>query len=70
MKCMFCKGEMKKGETPVHIDRKGCHVTLDSVPAWVCSQCGESYFEEAEVDAIQDLIKSVEEKTTAIALAA
>jgi YgiT-type zinc finger domain-containing protein len=70
MKCMFCKGEMKKGETPVHIDRKGCHVTLDSVPAWVCTQCGESYFEEAEVDAIQDLIKSVEEKTTAIALAA
>jgi YgiT-type zinc finger domain-containing protein len=70
MKCLFCKGEMKKGETPVHIDRKGCHVTLDSVPAWVCSQCGESYFEEAEVDAIQDLIRSVEEKTTAIALAA
>jgi YgiT-type zinc finger domain-containing protein len=70
MKCLFCKGEMKKGETPVHIDRKGCHVTLDSVPAWVCTQCGESYFEEAEVDAIQDLIKSVEEKTTAIALAA
>jgi YgiT-type zinc finger domain-containing protein len=61
---------MKKGETPVHIDRKDCHVTLDRVPAWVCTQCGESYFEEAEVDAIQDLIKSVEEKTTAIALAA
>lgn len=70
MKCLFCKGEMKKGETPVHIDRKGCHVTLDSVPAWVCTQCGESYFEEAEVDAIQDLIQSVEEKTNAIALAA
>ena len=70
MKCLFCKGEMKKGESPVHIDRKGCHVTLDSVPAWVCTQCGESYFEEAEVDAIQDLIRSVEEKTTAIALAA
>jgi YgiT-type zinc finger domain-containing protein len=70
MKCLFCKGEMKKGETPVHIDRKGCHVTLDSVPAWVCTQCGESYFEEAEVDAIQDLIQSVEEKSNAIVLAA
>lgn len=70
MKCLFCKGEMKKGETPIHIDRNGCHVTLDSVPAWVCTQCGESYFGEAEVDAIQDLIHSVEEKTNAIALAA
>lgn len=70
MKCLYCKGEMQKGTTPFHIDRKGCHVTLDSVPAWVCSQCGESYFEEAEVDAIQDLIHSVEEKTNAIALSA
>ncbi len=33
MKCLHCRGEMKKGETPFHIDRKGCHVTLDSVPA-------------------------------------
>ncbi len=61
---------MKKGETPFHIDRKGCHVTLDSVPAWVCTQCGEAYFEAAEVDAIQELIYSVEQKTNAIALAA
>jgi len=70
MKCLHCQGEMKKGETPFHIDRKGYHVTLYSVPAWVCSQCGESYFEAAEVDAIQDLIQSVEQKTHAIALAA
>lgn len=70
MKCLYCQGEMKKGETPFHIDRKGSHLTLDSVPAWVCSQCGESYFEAAEVDAIQDLIQSVEQKTHAIALAA
>lgn len=70
MKCLYCKGEMKKDTTPFHIDRKGCHVTLDNVPAWVCSQCGVSYFEEAEVDAIQDLIYSVEEKSNAIALAA
>ncbi len=70
MKCLHCQGEMKKGETPFHIDRKGCHLTLDRVPAWICSQCGEPYFEAAEVDAIQDLIQSVEDKSHAIALAA
>ncbi len=68
MKCLHCKGEMKRGVTPFHIDRKGCHLTLDNVPAWVCSQCGEPYFEEEEVDAIQDLIRSVEQKTQAFAL--
>jgi YgiT-type zinc finger domain-containing protein len=61
---------MKKGTTPFHVDRKGYHLTLDKVPAWVCSQCGEPYFEATQVDAIQDLIQSVEKKTQAFALAA
>jgi len=70
MKCIHCKGEMKRGVTPFHVDRNGCHLLLDAVPAWVCQQCGEAYFEEKEVDAIQDLVKSVEEKTQALSLAA
>jgi YgiT-type zinc finger domain-containing protein len=60
---------MKPGTTPFHIDRKGCHVTLDRVPAWVCEQCGESYFEEKEVSAIQALVKALEEKADALAAA-
>ena len=68
MKCIHCQGELKKGSTPVHVDRKGCHVLLDGVAAWVCSQCGEVFFEEKEVDAIQDLIQSVEQKATALEL--
>ena len=69
MKCMHCRGEMKPGTTPFHIDRKGCHVTLDRVPAWVCEQCGEFYFEEKEVSAIQALVKALEEKADALAAA-
>ena len=70
MKCIHCQGQMKRGTTPFHIDRKGCHLVLDSVPAWVCQQCGETYFEEKEVDAIQDLIMSVEEKAQVLAMTA
>ncbi len=66
MKCMFCQAEMKKGIAPIHIDREQCHVTLHRVPAWVCPQCGEAYFEEGEVEKIQEVIRSVEEKTAAI----
>ena len=66
MKCMHCKGEMIKGVAPFQIDRKHCHLTLDEVPAWVCQQCGELYFEEKEVDLIQDLIKSIDKKTEVI----
>jgi YgiT-type zinc finger domain-containing protein len=70
MKYLHCQGEIEKGETPFHIDRKSCLLTLDKVPAWVCSQCGQPYFEPAEVDAIQDLMQSVEQKSFAIAMTA
>jgi YgiT-type zinc finger domain-containing protein len=61
---------MKRGTTPFHVDRKGCHILLDAVPAWVCSQCGQPYFEEKEVDAIQDLVATVEERAEALVLPA
>jgi len=70
MKCIHCQAIMKQGSAPLHIDRQGCHVTLDDIPAWVCEQCGEAYFEEREVDAIQDLIRTVEQKANKLALSA
>ncbi len=53
---------MKRGKAPTHIDRDGCRVTIDNVPAWICEQCGEPLFEEREVEAIQDIVKAVDEK--------
>ena len=70
MKCMHCHGEMTQGTAPLHIDRKGCHLVLDSVPAWICDQCGESYFEEREVDTIQELIQTIDAKTEELRLTA
>ncbi|NCC53574.1 MAG: type II toxin-antitoxin system MqsA family antitoxin [Spartobacteria bacterium] len=70
MKCIHCQGEMKRGTTPFHIDRKGCHLLLDAVPAWICTQCGEPYFEGHEVDAIQDIVIEVEKKAESLALTA
>ncbi len=61
---------MKRGTAPFHVDRNGCHVLLDAIPAWVCTQCGEAYFEGNEVDTIQDIIRSIEEKSKAFAVSA
>jgi YgiT-type zinc finger domain-containing protein len=69
MKCIHCAGAMKRGSAPFHVDRKTCHLLFDTVPAWVCGQCGEAYFEEKEVDAIQDIVRSIEEKMGLLALA-
>jgi hypothetical protein len=41
----------------------GYHLTLDVAPAWVYQQCGEVYFDEPEVDSIQEIIKTLEDRT-------
>ena len=68
MKCIHCQGIMKKGTAPLHVDRNGCHLTLDNVPAWICSQCGEAYFEESAVNAVQELIKLIDQKSNLLAV--
>ena len=68
MHCIYCQGKMERGVTPFHIDRNGYHLTLDAVPAWVCAQCGEVYFDETDVDAIQALIQAVDQKTVELAV--
>ena len=64
MKCMHCQGEMERGASSFHIDRKGVHLSLDNVRAWVCRQCGEPYFEAAEVDSIQAMIEAIDAQAT------
>ena len=66
MKCVYCQGVMKKGTAPLHIDGKGCHLTLDNITAWVCTQCGEAYFEEAEVNAVQEMVKVIDQKAQSL----
>ena len=70
MKCMYCQGQMEKAAAPFHIDRKDYHLTLDTVPAWVCRQCGEVYFDEPEVDSIQEIIRTVEDQAKNLTAAA
>jgi len=60
MKCIHCQGKMERGTAPFHIDRNGYHLLLDRIPAWVCGQCGEVYFEEAEVDSVQSAIRALD----------
>ena len=69
MKCIHCKGEMNKKSSPFQIDRKGYHLQFDAIPAWVCTQCGEAYFDEAEVNAIQEVLQKLDKETKKLAVA-
>jgi YgiT-type zinc finger domain-containing protein len=70
MTCIHCKGKLRKGKAPFHVDRKGYHLLFDSVPAWICTQCGEPLFEESALDAIQRAIRSLDKQTDKLAIPA
>lgn len=63
MECIHCKGQMEKAIAPFTIDRKGYLVHWDAIPAWVCAQCGEAYFESREVDLIQKALSVLDRES-------
>ncbi len=63
MECLYCKGNMIKSSAPFNVDRNGYHITWESIPAWVCSQCGEALFEDKEVAHIQKALETLDDET-------
>lgn len=57
---------MVKGNAPFSIDRHGYYIAWKSIPAWVCTQCGEALFEENEVNHIQKALQQVDRETIAL----
>jgi len=66
MQCIHCRGIMKKTLAPFSVDRRGYHVVWDAVPAWVCNQCGEPFFESREVDLIQKALSALDRESQAL----
>ena len=60
---------MKRGTAPFSLDRNGYHISWDAVPAWVCSQCGEPFFEAREVDLIQKALNDLDRESAALTAA-
>jgi YgiT-type zinc finger domain-containing protein len=58
---------MVKAVAPFSIEPKGYHVFWDAVPALVCVQCGEPYFESREVTLIQRALSALDRESEALA---
>lgn len=68
MECLYCKGRLLQTRVSYTASRKGYHLIVDNVPAWVCEQCDEPLFEEATVDAIQAALREVDAKLQPLAV--
>ena len=59
---IHCHGKMRRSTALFHVERAGYYLSFDMIPAWVCEQCGEAYFDEHEVNAIQSAVNSLDEQ--------
>jgi YgiT-type zinc finger domain-containing protein len=69
MKCAYCRGMLTRKNVSYTANRKGYHLIIDGLPAWVCEQCDEPLFDESTVDLIQEMLGEVDvrlEKLTAL----
>jgi YgiT-type zinc finger domain-containing protein len=62
MECFHCRGKLVRRTVNYTANRKGYHLIIDDVPAWICEQCGEPLFDESTVDAIQEMLRQVDEQ--------
>lgn len=56
--CAVCKSNLTYQQVTYTQWYKGKLIVIENVPAWVCEQCGETYYDPAVVDQIQTLIWS------------
>ena len=59
MECLYCKGTLVRKRVSYTATRKGYHLIIDDVPAWVCEQCREPLFDEKTVDTVQGMLREV-----------
>lgn len=70
MECLYCKGPLIQKKISYTANRKGYHLIIDDVPAWVCEQCGEALFDEKTVEAIQEMLAEVDARMERLAAVA
>ncbi len=56
--CNVCKGNLHPQHTTFTQWYEGLLIVIENVPARVCEQCGETYYDPAIVEQIQTLIWS------------
>lgn len=56
--CNVCRGHLKHQKVTYTQFHKGKLVVVENVPAWVCEQCGERYYDPDVAERLLTVIRS------------
>lgn len=54
--CSECKGQVKRKKISQEFEKEGIKVRLSGFKAWVCTQCGEIYFEPGGAEKVAQAV--------------
>lgn len=55
--CEYCEGKLEHCRTQAPFHYRGGLVFVDHVPAWVCVQCGEHYYDAPVYKQLENIAK-------------
>ena len=61
MNCFMCKGNMEEKEVNYVVNLEKTIIIIKGVPAKVCTQCGEQYFEDEIAQNIEKIVNRLKE---------
>ncbi len=62
MNCFMCKGNLEKRKVNYVVDLEDTIIIIKGVPAKVCTQCGEQYFDDETAENTEVTIVNYKEK--------
>ena len=59
MSCFVCKGNLENKKVNYVVDLENTIIIIKEVPARVCTQCGEQYFDDETAENIEKIVNQL-----------
>ena len=68
MECFMCKGELIEKKVNYMVDLEKTIIIIKDVPAKVCDQCGEQYFDDETLQNIEKIVNKLKDLSTEVTI--
>lgn len=68
MNCFKCKGNLEEKNVNYMVDLEETIIIIKGVPAKVCTQCGEQYFDDETAGNIEKIVDQLKELATEVTI--
>ena len=68
MDCFMCKGKLEDKKVKYMVELENTVIIIKDVPAKVCIQCGEKYFDDKTSENIEKIVNSLKDLSAEITI--